>query len=133
MNMSTDKPTDNAWLRSGGMVLVESSPTGGKLCDFHLAREAINWQAKRIKTLEMQLEQDTPNAPPLVDAAKITAYKTIESIYDEHYQDENLDKAVNNAIAEGWQPFGGVSIVNTRSGGYVCTQAMVQYEQPATA
>ena len=58
---------------------------------------------------------------------KITHYKTIE-----REEGEDLELAVNNAIAQGWQPIGGVSVCQQSCGYLVSTQAMVKYEQPAT-
>ena len=59
---------------------------------------------------------------------KITQYITVE-----REEGDDFEKAVNDAIAEGWQPIGGISVCQQSSGHLVSTQAMVKYEQPATA
>ena len=58
---------------------------------------------------------DTPFIP-------ITKYVTLgcTDLYE-------LDEAVNKAIAQGWQPFGGVSIGFTNDNKRYYVQAMVKY------
>ena len=59
---------------------------------------------------------------------KIIAYLTLSA----EGQPNALDEKVNRAVKEGWQPFGGISVIirdgASQSKEYIFTQAMVKFE-----
>jgi hypothetical protein len=58
---------------------------------------------------------------------KIVPYKVIIAICANN--DEPLSDQVNRAIADGWRPQGGVSVMHHPSIGTIFSQAMVKYEK----
>ena len=60
---------------------------------------------------------------------KVTAYLTLSA----EGRPDALNEKVNEAIKEGWQPLGGISVVTSdgasQSKEYLFTQALVKYEE----
>lgn len=54
---------------------------------------------------------------------KITDYIIVQEVYD-----AQMERSVNDHIKDGWQPLGGISVIENEDGDKVYYQAMVKRE-----
>jgi hypothetical protein len=60
-------------------------------------------------------------------SGRVVQYKVLRDGFDTVYR---LENEINKHIQQGWQPLGGIQVVDLRARGTDCAQSMVKYDKP---